>query len=240
MRPRVSLRRASSSELSPAISWMSAPAEKARSPAPVRMTDLMSSSASKMVSASSTSCINGKLSALSFSGRFSVINATPSRRSLRMYSYAIARLSFPPAKHPEQSHPGLPAVSYFVIVCRQYPAGEASMTPIAARLGLSLGFALVAFAPVCATAQDQYTIVEPGSIKWVAAPPALPKGAQVAVLAGNPGKEGPFVMRLKFPSGYKIPAHTHPADENVTVLSGTLNISMGDKLDPKKGEAIKA
>jgi quercetin dioxygenase-like cupin family protein len=114
------------------------------------------------------------------------------------------------------------------------------MTPIAARFGLSLGIALVALAPLGATAQDQYSIIEPGSIKWVAAPPALPKGAQVAVLTGNPGKEGPFVMRLKFPSGYKLPAHTHPADENVTVLSGTLNIGMGDKLDPKKGEAVKA
>ena len=114
------------------------------------------------------------------------------------------------------------------------------MTPIAARFGLSLGIALVALTPLGATAQDQYSIIEPGSIKWVAAPPALPKGAQVAVLTGNPGKEGPFVMRLKFPSGYKIPAHTHPADENVTVLSGTLNIGMGDKLDPKKGEAVKA
>jgi quercetin dioxygenase-like cupin family protein len=100
------------------------------------------------------------------------------------------------------------------------------MTPIAARFGLSLGIALVALAPLGATAQDQYSIIEPGSIKWVAAPPALPKGAQVAVLTGNPG--------------YKLPAHTHPADENVTVLSGTLNIGMGDKLDPKKGEAVKA
>jgi len=114
------------------------------------------------------------------------------------------------------------------------------MTPIATRIGLSLGFALMAFAPLPATAQDQYSIIEPGSIKWVAAPPALPKGAQVAVLTGNPGKEGPFVMRLKFPSGYKIPAHSHPADENLTVLSGTFNIGMGDKLDPKKGEAVKA
>ena len=114
------------------------------------------------------------------------------------------------------------------------------MTRIGTRIGLSLGFALVALAPLGATAQDQYSIIDPASIKWVAAPPALPKGAQVAVLAGNPAKEGPFVMRLKVPSGYKVPAHTHPADENLTVLSGTLNTGMGDKLDLKKGEAVKA
>jgi quercetin dioxygenase-like cupin family protein len=113
------------------------------------------------------------------------------------------------------------------------------MTPIATRIGISLGFALMALAPLSATAQDQANIMQPNGIKWAAAPPALPKGAQIAVLSGDPGKEGPFVIRLKLPSGYKVPAHMHPGDENLTVISGTLNYGMGDKLDPKKGEALK-
>jgi len=113
------------------------------------------------------------------------------------------------------------------------------MTPIATRIGLSLGFALVAFAPLVAMAEDQAVIAQTSSFKFAPAPPALPKGAQIAVLYGDPGKDGPFVIRLKFPSGYKIPAHMHPSDENVTVISGTLNFGMGDKLDPKKGEALK-
>ena len=108
------------------------------------------------------------------------------------------------------------------------------------RIGLTLGFALVALAPLSALEQDQATIAQGSAFKWVAAPPSVPKGAQLAVLYGDPGKEGPFVIRLKFPSGYKIPAHTHPSDENVVVISGTLNFAMGDKLDPKKGEALKA
>src|SRR6266567_423391 len=107
------------------------------------------------------------------------------------------------------------------------------------RIGLTLGFALVALAPLSAMAQDQATIAQGSAFKFTAAPPMLPKGAQVAVLYGDPGKEGPLVVRLKFPSGYKIPAHMHPSDENVTVISGTLNFGMGDKLDPKKGEALK-
>jgi quercetin dioxygenase-like cupin family protein len=113
------------------------------------------------------------------------------------------------------------------------------MTRIGTRIGLSLGFALVALVPLSAMAQDQAVIEQANSIKWAAAPPAVPKGAQIAVLSGDPGKEGPFVLRLKFPAGFKIPAHMHAADENVTVISGTLNFAMGDKLDPKKGEALK-
>ena len=114
------------------------------------------------------------------------------------------------------------------------------MTRIGTRVGLSLGLALVAFAPLGATAQDQFSVVQAGGIKWAAAPPMVPKGAQIAVLSGDPGKSGQFVIRLKLPSGYKVPAHTHPTDEEITVLSGTLNVGMGDKLDPKKGEALKA
>jgi len=112
------------------------------------------------------------------------------------------------------------------------------------RIGLPLGFAFVALLllllPLTAMAEDQAMIAQGSAFKWGPAPPSVPKGAQLAVLYGDPGKDGPFVVRLKFPSGYKIPAHSHPTDENVTVISGTLNFAMGDKLDPKKGEALKA
>src|SRR6266436_5233067 len=33
-------------------------------------------------------------------------------------------------------------------------------------------------------------------LKWGPAPPAFPKGAEIAVIAGAPGKEGPFVFRI--------------------------------------------
>jgi len=67
----------------------------------------------------------------------------------------------------------------------------------------------------------------------------LPKGAQLAVLDGDPMKTGtPFTVRLKMPDGYKIPAHSHTTDENVTVLRGALGAGMGDKLDPAKGQLI--
>src|SRR5205809_3912353 len=66
--------------------------------------------------------------------------------------------------------------------------------------------------------------------QWGPAPPMLPAGAQIAILSGDPGKAAPYAVRLKFPANYMIPAHSHPTDENVTVLSGSFTIGMGDKL----------
>jgi quercetin dioxygenase-like cupin family protein len=66
--------------------------------------------------------------------------------------------------------------------------------------------------------------------QWGPAPPFIPAGAQIAVLSGDPGKAMPYAVRLKFPAGYAIAAHSHPTDENVVVTSGSLTFGMGDKL----------
>jgi quercetin dioxygenase-like cupin family protein len=68
-------------------------------------------------------------------------------------------------------------------------------------------------------------------LKWGAAPPSLPAGAKAAVLSGDPGKAGPFTIRLEMPAGYKVPAHTHPTEERITVISGTAQFGMGPKFD---------
>ena len=68
-------------------------------------------------------------------------------------------------------------------------------------------------------------------MKWGPAPPSLPPGAQAAALLGSPAKEGPFVLRLKFPDGFAIPPHRHSKDEFVTVISGSFAVSSGEKLD---------
>jgi hypothetical protein len=67
-------------------------------------------------------------------------------------------------------------------------------------------------------------------LKWADAPPDLPKGAQLAVLHGDPFKPGPYAMRLKAPDGYKIPPHWHTRDEELTIISGTLALHMGDSM----------
>ena len=70
------------------------------------------------------------------------------------------------------------------------------------RIGLSLGIALVALVPLCATAEDHHNVVQADSFKWAAGPPSLPKGAAIALLFGDPTKEGPYGYRIKVPSGY--------------------------------------
>ncbi len=69
------------------------------------------------------------------------------------------------------------------------------------------------------------------AVKWGPAPPFLPAGARIAVMAGDPSASGEFTIRLEFPAGYVIPPHFHPTDENVTVLSGRFLVGMGDSVD---------
>src|ERR1700738_1953832 len=67
-------------------------------------------------------------------------------------------------------------------------------------------------------------------LKWGPAPPVVPSGAQAAILAGDPFKDGDaYTLRLKMPDGYRVAPHWHPTDENITVLSGTLGAGMGDR-----------
>src|SRR5437762_10360686 len=77
------------------------------------------------------------------------------------------------------------------------------------RLGSLTALLLVA-SPIAAMAMDEHVVVSADQLKWLAAPPAFPKGAQIAVLSGDPSKEGLYVIRLKAPAGYKVPPHSHP------------------------------
>ena len=75
----------------------------------------------------------------------------------------------------------------------------------------------------------------PDAIQWGGAPPFVAPGAQLTVLEGDPtAKSGDFTVRLKMPSGYRIAPHWHPHRENVTVISGTFRVGMGDSFDTAK------
>ena len=89
-----------------------------------------------------------------------------------------------------------------------------------------------------ATATTEHKIVAPAELVWGDAPPALPPGGKMAVLDGDPNKKGSFTVRLQAPAGYKIPPHTHPTAEHVTVISGTMNLGMGEKFDEAAGHAM--
>ena len=83
-----------------------------------------------------------------------------------------------------------------------------------------------------ATHKNAFT---PDQIPYGPAPAFVPAGASLAVLEGNPmAATGDYTIRLKMPDGYKVAPHWHPKRENVTVISGTLKVGMGDKFDESK------
>jgi quercetin dioxygenase-like cupin family protein len=80
----------------------------------------------------------------------------------------------------------------------------------------------------------------PTTIEWKAGPAALPPGAKIAVLEGDPTKEGPFVVRFQFPDGYHVAPHIHPKTERVTVISGALYLATGEALDRNSAKKLPA
>jgi quercetin dioxygenase-like cupin family protein len=102
------------------------------------------------------------------------------------------------------------------------------------RLILMLVLGLFLVGGTGAIAQSGHVMLGPDEVKWGAGPPSLPRGAMLAVIEGKPSEPGPFTMRLRFPAGFKVAPHSHPAIEHLTVLSGTINFGMGDKFDPAK------
>jgi len=87
-------------------------------------------------------------------------------------------------------------------------------------------------------APASHVMVTPASITWGDAPPSLPPGSRIAVITGDPSKPGPFVLRAQVPAGYRIAPHWHPTDENLTVLSGTVALGMGETWDEAKMQSL--
>jgi quercetin dioxygenase-like cupin family protein len=102
--------------------------------------------------------------------------------------------------------------------------------------------AFVALGAHAATPQATpgHAAIAPQDIAWGDAPASLPAGAQSAVLYGDPSKEGLFAFRVKFPKGYRLPPHSHPRPEVVTVISGSFGIGLGDTLDESKAKKVPA
>lgn len=71
----------------------------------------------------------------------------------------------------------------------------------------------------------------PRDVPWIKGPASLRPGAKMAVLEGDPTREGVFTMRLWLPNGFEVSPHWHSQVEHVTVLSGVLHFGMGEKFD---------
>jgi len=94
---------------------------------------------------------------------------------------------------------------------------------------LATGFAVTA-----SVAQEAMKVIKADELVWKEHP--VFKGAQTVILVGDPKKAETIIQRVKFPPHYKVPPHTHPYSEVVTVLSGTYWNAMGDD---QKGNALK-
>ena len=99
---------------------------------------------------------------------------------------------------------------------------------------------LIALAGPASAQGTDHTMLGPQDVKWAKAPPSVPPGAEASVLYGDPGKDGLFALRLKFPKGYAIPPHTHPKPEIVTVISGTFTLGMGNVADKGNAKPLRA
>jgi anti-sigma factor ChrR (cupin superfamily) len=98
---------------------------------------------------------------------------------------------------------------------------------------------LALFATTSWAQHHGHKMVTPDELKWSDVP-SLPPGAKVAVIEGPMNQAVPFTVRLKFPDGYNIPPHWHPAVERVTVLSGTFHMGPGEKFDRSKATALQS
>jgi len=83
-----------------------------------------------------------------------------------------------------------------------------------------------------------HVMMRAANLKWMNAPPGLPPGAKVAVLSGDPSKEGTFTIRLMLPANYTVKPHWHPTDENITVVKGTLYMGMQETFNKEKATRL--
>ncbi len=96
---------------------------------------------------------------------------------------------------------------------------------------LALSVAWAADDDAAATGDSVVTVVTAADSAWMPGPAVFPPGLELAVLQGDPSKEGPFVVRLRLPAGYSIPAHVHGGAEHVTIITGDLQVGTGKTFD---------
>lgn len=82
--------------------------------------------------------------------------------------------------------------------------------------------------------------IHPHTITWTPAPPSMPPGTRIAILEGDPKKDAIFTMRLLITEDGVLLPHTHPNDERVTVLNGSVKVGQGSTIDCDHAEQMSA
>lgn len=111
------------------------------------------------------------------------------------------------------------------------------------RAGVALS-AILAGATLAASAEEGHggmvTVPDAAAVRYEAGPANLPKGTRISVLAGDPAKPGPFVLRVMVPAHTVIAPHTHAQPETLTILSGTIRHQHGTTIDKAAGQELRA
>src|SRR5262245_51309338 len=103
------------------------------------------------------------------------------------------------------------------------------------KVRLLLTLAALSCAVPALKAQDTMKAIRADEIVWT--DDTLFKGLQYSNLLGDGSKAEACVVRVKLPPNFKIPLHTHPWSEVITVLSGALGNASSDT---DQGEVLKA
>ncbi len=98
------------------------------------------------------------------------------------------------------------------------------------------GLCAVAIPAAYAEGTGAHVMIVPSELTWTDLS-SLP-GVKIAVIEGPLTEAVPIMFRLKFPANFKVAPHWHPGTEHITVISGTMNLGMGDKFDPAKTRAL--
>jgi len=108
-----------------------------------------------------------------------------------------------------------------------------------ARLGL-LAAGLTLGAAAVAQTGANVVVLTPAEMKWTSQGAYARPGMEQTNLVGDPAKPGPYTMRLRFPKGYRVEAHTHPDSREVTIISGVFATGYGEKFDSEKLKVLPA
>jgi quercetin dioxygenase-like cupin family protein len=81
--------------------------------------------------------------------------------------------------------------------------------------------------------EDQFHVIRSEEVEWKSFA-SFPPAARLAVLVGDPGKPGPYLIRVRLPPGTKMMPHKHAEDRIYTVISGVFYIGLGEEFDESK------
>jgi hypothetical protein len=116
---------------------------------------------------------------------------------------------------------------------------QKSLVPVIGA-ALALGVSMVPSASAQEVGSGM-TVIYPGTMQWEKdKSKTMPYGMRIMHVYGDPSKPGPYVYRIRVPTGYKIPPVKYPDDRVTTILKGKMWNAEGERYDPMKMDELEA